>query len=122
MSLNDIYLGPSGNETLLSAAGRKFSRSPIEIAREDRTASGRAVKDIVALKWKFTLQYELIDNADLVTLQGLYDLKSALSLKVRKLNNTFDTFTVLLKPFASDRVTAIGTGLWGNVTVELEQV
>ena len=39
----------------------------IEIAREERTASGRLVKDIIATKLRFTLQYKgLLPNDALI--------------------------------------------------------
>jgi hypothetical protein len=121
MSANDIYLGLAGAETLLSPFGRKFSRSPIEITREDRTASGRKVKDIVAIKYKFTLQYDLIDDADVRIFQHLYGLDSELSLKVTTPTGV-STYTVMLAPFSQERVTAVGSGLWSGVTIEMEQV
>jgi hypothetical protein len=76
----DIYLGTAGSETLLSPFGRKLKISDVELAREERTASGRLVKDVIATKKKFTLSYEMIDGDELETLLGLYDGYSELSL------------------------------------------
>lgn len=118
---NDIFLGLSGAETLLTPFGRKFTRTPIEIAREDRTASGRKVKDLVVCKYGFQLQYELIDDSDLRIFQTLYGYDSELSLKVQTPDG-LDTYTVMLKPFNQERVTCTGDGLWSGVTIELEQV
>lgn len=121
MAQNDISLGLAGAEILLPAAGRKYTRNPIEIAREDRTASGRKVKDVVVLKYGFTLQYDLITSADVRILEQIYAFQSELSLKIQTVHGV-ESYTVLMKPFSQERVTCIGAGLWGNVTIEMEQV
>jgi hypothetical protein len=121
MAQNDIWLGLAGSETLLSPFGRKYSRRPIEIAREDRTASGRLVKDIVVLKYGFTLQYELIDDSDRRIFDYLYSLQSELSLKIQTVTG-IESYIIIMKPFSQERVTCIGVGLWSGVTIDMEQV
>jgi hypothetical protein len=121
MAVNDISLGLSGAEILLSPFGRTYSESPVEIAREDRTASGRKVKDLIVLKKLFTLSYQLIDDNDVQTFKTIYEYEAELGLIIEKITGT-ETYTVMLRPFAQERITAIGVGLWGNVTIELEEV
>lgn len=41
-----------------------FVITPFEIAKYERTASGRLVKDVIAVKNKFTLQYDAFSAAD----------------------------------------------------------
>ena len=119
---NDIYLGPSGAETLLSPLGRKFSQGYMEFARADRTASGRGVKDISAQKRKFTLAYDVIDNAQLETLKTYFELQATLSLIVTQQTGATVTYTVLPAPFDWERLLACGSGLWAGLSLELEQV
>jgi len=119
---NDIYLGPSGSERLLSMFGRKFNISPIELKREDRTADGTLVQDIYAKKNVFTLNYSIMDQSTLDDFQDLYDLETSLSLKVRNNSMGLDSYTVIMRPFARDRFKMLPNALWGNVTVILEQV
>jgi len=82
----DIYLGPAGIEQLVSPFGRKLHIGDIQIAREDRTASGRLVRDITATKKKITLAYETIDGDALAMFLALYDLQEELSILIYKGN------------------------------------
>jgi hypothetical protein len=127
----DTYLGPSGSETLLSPFGRKLRISDVILAREERTASGRLVRDIIATKKKFTLTYEMIDGDELDVLIGLYEANGEMSLLLY--NDTFptttpkagddcDAYTVLMQPIERERILLLENGLWGNITVELNVV
>jgi hypothetical protein len=127
----DIYLGPSGTETLLSPFGRKLRISDVILAREERTASGRLVRDIIATKKKFTLSYEMIDGDELDMLIALYEANGEMSLLLY--NDTFptttpeqgddcDSYTVLMQPMERERILLLGNGLFGNVVVELNEV
>lgn len=127
----DIYLGPSGTETLLSAFGRKLSIVDDELSREQRTASGRLVRDIIAVKKKITLSYETIDGDDLTTFLDLYDLQDELSLLIYHTDvptttddegNYYDAYTVLMKPIGRERLLLTGEGLWTGVQIELQEV
>jgi hypothetical protein len=127
----DIYLGPLNSETLLSPFGRKLRISDVILAREERTASGRLVRDIIATKKKFTLTYEMIDGDELDVLIGLYEANGEMSLLLY--NDTFptttpeagddcDAYTVLMQPIERERILLLENGLWGNITVELNEV
>jgi hypothetical protein len=121
MAANDIWLGISGSEILLSAYGRKYKRIPDAIVRQDRTASGRLVKDIVTTKYNHTISYEICTDFDVRIFQTIYDYDSTLNLLVREVTG-IKTYSVLMKPFERERVTAVGDGLWSGVTIELEGV
>ena len=121
MSLNSIWLGRIDNELLLPMIGRKFSEENQEISRTGRTASGRLVKDIIAVKKVFKLTYDMIDNEDILTFETIYGWFEELSLIVVYPTET-KTYTVMMKPLAKERIIALGGGLWGNVNVELEEV
>jgi hypothetical protein len=127
----DIYLGPSGTETLLSPFGRKLKISDVLLAREEQTASGRRVRDIIATKKKFTLTYEMIDGDELEKLIDLYEANDEMSLLLY--NDSFptttpeagddcDAYTVLMQPIERERVLLLDNGLWAGVTVELNEV
>jgi hypothetical protein len=118
---NDIYLGLSGAEILLSPFGRTYAESATEIARQDRTASGRLVKDIIATKTTFKINYSLISDADLNMLKNIYALDTTLSLKVEKPTGMYSC-SVLMSPFDFDRIKATQGGLWAGVALVLEEI
>lgn len=127
----DIYLGAAGSETLLSPFGRKLLIADEEIGREQRTASGRLVRDIVATKKKITLAYETIDGDDLITFLDLYDGYDELSLLIYHTDvnittddegNYYDQYTVLMKPISRERLLLSGDGLWSGAQIELLEV
>lgn len=120
MAKGDIYLGVAGAENLISPFGRKFSISPDEIARKERTASGRYVKDVIATKLVFRLDYEAIDGDALEVFLDLYDLQSELNLIID--NGSTSSYTVLMSPIDRERLVLFDTGLWGGVSVELLEV
>ena len=117
----DILLGLPGQEQLLTRIGRTYSEGRNEIARQDRTASGRAVKDIVAVKKTFKLAYEMIDGDNLRILEAIAALNTELSL-ISHYEDGPVTYAVLLKPFDRQRVLSTGTGLWSGVTLEAEEI
>jgi len=122
MAVNDIKLGVSGSEALLSAFGRKFSESMEEISREDRTSSGKLVRDIITTKKMFSLKYDMIHDDDLSDFADLYGLQSELSVKITRPDTTEDTYTVLLRPFDKERVVSLGCKYWGGVNIKLAEV
>jgi len=122
-SLNDITLGVSGGSaTKLTAYGRTFSEGIIEIARQTRTASGRLVKDIIATKKKFTLEYSLITGTSLQEFIDLYDEDSVLEMIVRDPTLGTSTYNVQMQPIDYTRVLLLDDGLWSGVSVVLEEV
>lgn len=127
----DIYLGELGSEELLSPFGRKLTIADEEIGREQRTASGKLVKDIIATKKKFTLAYETIDGDALEQFLDIYDLNDELSLFIYHTDvpsttsdesNYYDAYTVLMRPLSRERLLLLENGLWTGVSVELNEV
>lgn len=118
----DIYLGQLGQEIKLTSYGRKLTEKNIEITREERTASGRLVIEVIKVKKAFTINYEIIEGPDLEMILGLYDLRKELSLIIYNQNGTPKSYTVWLRPFDRTRLTHLGNGLWEGITLELEEV
>ncbi len=116
-NVNDIYI----NDTLITPFGREFSISPKEISKEDRTASGRLVKDYITTKNIIKLTYEIIDGAALRSILALYDLHEELTVTVNYETESI-TYKMIMRTIDRTRILAILDGLWGNVTIELEQV
>jgi hypothetical protein len=123
----DIYLGG----VLLSAYGRKLTIGENEISKEERTVSGRLVRDIIATKKRFKLSYELIDGDDLEDLLDLYDLQDECTLLIYHTDDgptteegvNYDEYTVLIEPI-SDRTRLLlrGNQLWENAEIVLNEV
>ena len=114
----DIYINNSDGTNLISPFGRKFTISDNFIAREERTASGRLVRDIIATKKKFTLDYALIDTTNLNVFLSLYD--SEVTVKIY--NDTgYTDYTCLMQPVERERIALLGDGIWGGVKVELNE-
>lgn len=75
-----IYLGLSGAEVLLPSP-QKFAITEREICREGRLASGKLVKDVIAVKRTFRLEYNILSATDLNTILTEYDRHTFLSFK-----------------------------------------
>lgn len=54
--MSEFFLGLPGNEQPIPTP-ESFTIEPQQITREGRTASGRLVKDVIAVKRQFTLSY-----------------------------------------------------------------
>lgn len=123
MAKNDVYLGIAGSETLMTSIGRTVSVSDIELSRQERTASGKLVKDIITVKKKITLSYSYITGTDLDIFLDLYDLKTTLSCKIYDaLLSTLKTYSVLISPIDYERVLIEDSGLFSGVQIVLEEV
>lgn len=126
----DIYLGLTGSEVLISPFGRKLSIMPEEIGRRDRTASGRLVRDIKAIKNKIVLAYETIDGSALETFLDLFEEYEELSLLIYHTDSPttddesqyYDAYTVQMEPIARERLLLTSDGLWTGVSIELNEV
>lgn len=124
MALGDIKLGVAGSEVLLSPYGRTFSITDIEFSRIERTSSCRLIKDIKegSPKKQFTLSYDTIDGDALFTFLDLYDLEQVLSLVIFTDISSFEQFDVVIEPINRERVYLLNTGLWGGVSIVLNEV
>lgn len=121
MSAGQIWLGASGSEVLLSAYGRKFTVRDTEITRELRTSSGKLVKEIIATKKIFNLDYSTITGTALNALLTIYALQAELSLIVYY-TEIATSYTVLMGPLDRTRLILLDDGLWTGVSVELKEV
>jgi hypothetical protein len=128
----DIYLGTLGSEELLSPFGRKLIITPTELSREERTASGRLVKDIIATKHRFTLAYECITGTALEQFLDFYAVGGEMSLLIFTDSNSttttpepeenYDNYTVLMEPIERERLLLLDDGLWSGVNIILNEV
>lgn len=115
-----IWLGRNGNEQLLPLMSRSFEESEFEILREGRTASGRYVADILAIKKRFRINYDLVTNDIFNTLKDIYDLGDVLKIIIERKDGTLDDYFVKLRPFRRERL--MGGRYWEGITLELEEV
>lgn len=106
----------------LPTMSRSFSESEIEITREDRTASGRLVIDVIAVKKAFTIQYDIITDEMLSVINEVYRLGSLLNFVVERENGQIDEYTVRLHPYSRDRFILGDDWFWEGITLELEEV
>jgi hypothetical protein len=112
--------------------GRKFSENIEFISREDRAASGKLRRDIIAAKRTFTMAYDMISDRDL----HLFDtLIRHFSNQVFKLEITYnniyentdekyrvETYNVIMEPFNRERILCLNGGLWRNVSITFREV
>lgn len=107
---------------LMSNMGRQFSEEDIEISKEERTASGRLVADVTAVKKIFTLDYNDVTDDILTALKTVYAIGGALSIKVEREDGTIDTYSVRMRPFGRKRVLMATQWLWGGISIKLEEI
>jgi hypothetical protein len=124
----DIYLGQAGSEILLTPYGLRMVIKTNEIARSGRTAGGKLVTDVAAIKYQFELPYDAIDGDKLDEIVTLYDLHADLTLKAYLsdsayfLSETGLAPVVKMSPIDRERLIMLGTGLWTGVSLTLEEV
>ena len=119
MSKGDISLGAESSEVLLSPFGRKLSIEEIESSREARTVDGTLKKDIIFVKYQFTLDYEIITGTALAAINTIYsDTAQPLNLIIDN-GGTPDEYTVYMKPVSRKRLILQDDGLWTGVSIEL---
>ena len=108
----------------LSPIGRQLEEEDFEITREDRTASGRLVIDVITVKKRFTLNYSTITGTVLKQLQEVYDagFDHILQLQIERQDGTIDSYDVKMRPFSRSRIFPAGDWLWEGITIELEEV
>jgi len=106
----------------LPTMSRSFSESEIEITREDRTASGRLVIDVIAVKKTFTVQYAIVTEEILSVINEVYKLGNPLNFVVERKSGELDEYTVRLHPYSRDRLILGDDWFWEGITLELEEV
>lgn len=122
--MSRIWLGAPGDEQLLPVMGRKLTESEFEIAKEQRTASGKLTKEIIAVKMRFKLDYSFIANEILEQLRQLYllGISKNLKLKIERENGTIDEYEVVFRPFSRSRYLVYKQWFWEGISIELEEV
>lgn len=127
----DIYMGPAGSEVKISAFGRVLQVSDTILSREERTASGRLVRDIIASKKKIKLVYETIDGDVLIQFLNFYETFDELNVWIyhddvvgtpTEPSSFCDPYVVLMQPIDRTRVLLLANGLWSGVTIEMNEV
>lgn len=117
-----IWLGRPGLEALLPHLNRKYSEQDVEYSRENQTASGRRVKDYIATKKVFTINYSTISNNDILALKSIYEIKNSMSLKIENSDGTISTYMVRMKPFARERLIIAMKWYWSGISIVLEEI
>lgn len=122
--MSRIWLGPPGNEQLLPAMGRKLSVEDFEITKENRTASGKLVRDVTAVKKRFKIDYSFVTNDILTQLRQLYELgiNNNLNLKIEQEDSSIDEYEVVFRPFSRSRYLIGNKWFWEGISIELEEV
>ncbi|MDR2593006.1 MAG: hypothetical protein LBC59_09455 [Chitinispirillales bacterium] len=109
----------------LSPFGRAFSESSELLTREDRAASGKLRRDIIAEKMTFSLVYDNIDTIALEQFESIFSSHKdeVLTLEIVRRDSVgvdkVTRYSVLMRPFARKRG---AKGLWQGVTVEFVEV
>lgn len=111
-------LGPAGFENTIPTPSA-FAITPREIAREGRTASGRLVKDVIAVKRTFTLTYSALTSAEVAILLTEYDRQQFLSF-IYPDRGADRTATVWFAEFPRERLLH-QSEYWGNFDIVLEE-
>jgi len=122
--MSRIWLGLPGNEQLLPAMGRKLSVEDFEITNENRTASGKLVRDVTAVKKRFKIDYSFVTNDILTQLRQLYELgiNNNLNLKIEQEDSNIDEYEVVFRPFSRSRYLIGNKWFWEGISIELEEV
>jgi len=116
-----IWLGVKNAEELISNV-TTLSEEEFEIKRENRTASGKLVVDIIAVKKKFTLNYNMLINEELDQLIRLYKIQGTKSLVVQRKDGTKNQYNVFFQPFARENFMRADEWHFSGVSIVLEEV
>jgi hypothetical protein len=116
----DLYL----DDTKLTPYGRKFTITDEPVERSTRTITGKLLRDIVAVKKVFTLDYNLIDGNALNYYLSKYDEQDELILSVHSTDDPDDAvdYIVLIDAITRTREVMTADGLWSGVSIVLREV
>ncbi len=110
------------DEIELSPMERQLIISDMEITVEERTASGRLVSDLKAIKKRFTINYKFITNEILEQLATLYQRSGARAFKLEQEDESIDEYLVKFRPFSRARHLIGKEWYWDSITLELEEI
>jgi hypothetical protein len=123
--IDGIYLGRLREEQLLPAFGRTLTIADTELSKQERTASSRLTKEIIAEKMKFTLAYSLIDGEELEKILTAYEVQESvtreLSLLIRE-GGSEELHAVYMEPIDRTRVLFQENGLWSGINIVLNEI
>lgn len=119
----DIYLGTTGPTGELSAYGRKTTINKDEAVREQRAADGTLKQDCLYVKREFVLNYSIIDETALDTLDYWYNYyktnKAPLPLYLYTSAIAYDEYSVIPKPVDRTRAVRRGDNLYTDVSFKM---
>lgn len=125
----EIYLGPSGDEELISSFAKEVTRSFIELGRSQRTSGGTLKTNITARKYTFYIPFDIIDASTLAIVYEKYELDAPLNLRMYLSASTyFKNFSgncpvVKLNPFPStDFITGRTTKIYKDTSLEFVEI
>ncbi len=108
----EYYLGELGSEAMLSSVEREVQEVPERIVRQKRLASGKLVRDVVAVKRSFSFSYENLPGLDVNvadsgigrnSLRDLFDEGGSYSLLVPQEVGGFESVTVYFDGYKEKR-------------------
>ena len=117
----EYYLGELGSELMLSSVERKVAENPLHIKKETRLASGKLVRDVVAIKRIFPFSYEWLPGQDTDVADGgvgrdsirdMYDAGGSYNLRVPLEKGGFDDVVVYFDKYKEVRVRTAPHYLW----------
>jgi len=119
---NKITVKYGVSETFLTPPiGRTFTERNELITREERAASGKLRRDVIAHKKIFTLSYELIETEAVNKFDKILKYHSDEELTL-EIEGSEKTYKVLIMPYEKERFRILNGGLWANVTVEFVEI
>jgi hypothetical protein len=116
--MSDFHLGLVGNEQVLPVP-KTFRIEPQQITRDGRTASGRLVKDVIAVKNRFVLAYTGLTAAQAEILRTEYARNQFLSFKYPDRGQE-RTATVWFSELPRELRYQL-LSHWNNVTITLDE-
>lgn len=78
----EIYLGPTGDEVLISNHVNKIQRSFEEFGRSDRTFGGALKEDITSRKYTFTILNNYVDQDALDLIYERHSIDDPMNLRM----------------------------------------
>jgi hypothetical protein len=111
---------------IISPFGRKLKIENVQQVREERTASGKLVRDVISTKTKITLTFSEMDSSDLSNLLYFYNMQRELIIQIYNSETVYSEYTVLMDPIERERILLAdlntGAELYGNLTVVFHEV
>jgi len=111
----------------LSAVERQMETSSERIARETRLASGRLVRDVIAIKRTWSIEYDWLpgDDDDVIddglgrdSIRGMYEDGGTYTFSVPRESDTEDEVTVMFGEYEEERIRTNPNYFW-RVSFEL---